>query len=289
MVALLVLGQVQVHVEGELPCSEKELLEAVALRVEVSTAAMDRATVRGGDGNVEVEFNGQVRRVDVGRSTDVAAARRIALALADLVRGPVTVGLPPLEEAPPPAPPAVEAITTTIAPPLPNVSVEPRAPVVLFGSSFHLGAGDTFDRPRFALSLDASIAIVDPLRAVFSIGAAFVPPASRDEFTVRYAAGLAKAGLGLRFPEAAWEVRALGGAETYIVDGDGVERQIDTLPLIEAAFSYAFAIGDAVEIPIGASVAGYLLRKRFEVIGQEILTTERVVFAIAGGVVWGSR
>jgi hypothetical protein len=277
---------VRLEIEGELPCSEAQLIEAVSLRVDVSTAAVERATVRGIAGGAEVSHRGQVRRVELGRSTDVAAARRIALAVSDLVRGPVTVGLPPLED-PPPVAATIAPTATTSAPAPAFVSMESRAPLFLIGPYFRAGAGDTFDRPRFAATIDASIAIVDPLRAVLTIGAAFVPPEDRAGFTVRYVALLAGAGLGLRFPEQAWEARLLGGAETYFVTGDGIERQVDVLPALEAAFLYGFELGGGFEFSLGASVAYYFARKRFEVIGEEILTTEQVVVALAVGVTWG--
>jgi hypothetical protein len=89
-------GAVRVDVEGSLP--KAELVEAIALRVRVSTAAEDVVRVVARGDAVEITHRGRVRRMTLGRSTDLG--RRIALAVSDLIRDPITLTLPPIDDAP---------------------------------------------------------------------------------------------------------------------------------------------------------------------------------------------
>lgn len=277
---------VRLEIEGTLPFGEETLRAAVRLRVRVSTSAADLVTVREEAGQVEVTYRSRVRYLDLGRSTAAGAARRVALAVEDLLRAPVTVQLMPLPEPSPPPLPATQPpppVTARTPAPRPSPPSEPE--LWRLGLFLAPGLGALEGRPRFAAELDGSLALIGPLRLALSAGGAVALPVERAGVLVGYAAVVAKAGFGIRFPEAAWEVRALGVVEPYFVSGG--EGDQDVLPGAEVSFRYGFPLG-ALDLVGGVAVTGYFKRFQFEVTGTPALTTDQVLVTILFGLSYGS-
>lgn len=277
---------VRVEIEGTLPFSQETLIEAVRIRVPVSTAAVDRITVRGEAGRITVAYGPRTRVLDIGRRTEAGAARRVALVVEDLLRNPVTVDLIP---APDPAPPPLSSPESppvrAEAPPAKPLPPPSEPELWRFGLLLGPGVGALEGQPRLLAELDGSIALVGPLRLALSAGGVFTLPVERAGVQVRYTALAAKAGLGFRPIEGAWTLRVAGVFEPYFVSGG--EGDHGVVPGLEASFRYGFALG-ALDLVGGVAATGYLQRYEFVVMGSPALTTDQLLVTILLGVVYGS-
>jgi hypothetical protein len=148
------------------------------------------------------------------------------------------------------------------------------------------GAGLGFV-PRYGGEVDVSIGVFGVVRAVAGASVALHPFERKGDFTVRYLAFVARTGIGLRVPGQSWEVRTCAVVETYVADGRGIDRKIGVLPGIEAAFRYGFALGGGFDALAGVSLTYAFRRHELSVLGDEVLTTERLAATLFTGIAWG--
>jgi hypothetical protein len=161
---------VRVAIEGELPFSSSELESAVSLRVESSAEGeLIRVSSVGADG-VRIVFRDRTRTISLLGQSGAPAARRVAIAIADLIEE-VGIEIEGLEVDTS----SVAAPTATVAdrvPVLPREAPtrEPEAPGLVLSLLASGGGGSELDRAELSLITSASARISGPWRAALSAG-----------------------------------------------------------------------------------------------------------------------
>lgn len=204
---------VRLVLEGELPFTAGELREAVALRVVVGddASAYPVAVAPAGADSVRVVLGTKERLVALEGRKGAAAARRVALAVADLANAEAAPGALPPEPRKPPA----EASRPTR--PLAGSDWQtPRATVgILVGQSTSLGRG---------LGIDSSIRIAGRLRGGVNAAYLFGTERTSDDVTVGMDLLSLRLGLSWHFApmgSAFWAFDAGAGvvAAAYLISG----------------------------------------------------------------------
>lgn len=270
----------ELTLEGPLPFSEAQLAEALALRV--PSAAKVR--VRAADADAALASCGEkTRLVPLLGATGPAAARRIALAITDLLEPDLNI---PLSALPEPSP--VTATVAAIAAPPPRVVAaavppsivpqeEPLSAITLLGGA--LGPA----RLSFSAAADISFAAFDSLSIFGGAGLIFTPPVESFGATLQSWRIPIRGGVGYRI--SAFEVRASAVATVHLLfaedsNGDRYDRS-EVLPGAGGSVLYYLPISRTVDFTAAAGADYFVLHRRFTVRAEPVFDTERVV-------IWGS-
>jgi len=269
---------VRLEMVGDVPFSAEELAQAVRARVPLAAATGDATPVVVGPasaGGVAVRAAGKTAVVRIGDRAGAAAARVVALAIADLA---ADEEIPPVAPALPPAPEAV------LAPPRP---ARPALVVPQLASTFEASRGLGAAQPlSFAVLADV-IAAQDRLLAGGALGYWETPTqraGSPDEAS--FAAVVARLWVGERFGRRG-HLQALAGpfvapyrlggpfARSGLLGGGGAMLRV-TAPL-----------GPRFVIVGGLRVDGFVNRLEVSVgDASPSLATPRVAVALGFGLGW---
>jgi hypothetical protein len=292
--------QVGLEMGERLPFSRAQLVEAVVLRLPLEQgagAALVRVGVRGvGRDTVVVELLGRgIRRsVPLLGARGVPAARRVALVIYDLVRDELLLPIPVFPAASRPASHAVDSPAVRPAasrPASPIRARPPRAaltehppggpPRLLLGLLAVAGAGTNGDRATISTTVEASLRLVPALRALLSLGPAFVPPATVNDLSLSLVALPIRVGLAW-FPRAgALELRAQVLAQPYWVYGSGGGEQVSHRGLLGGAgvaALYHLRLAWRLWLLLGGGSDVFFNRAELRAHGAPALATERVAF-----------
>jgi hypothetical protein len=263
--------------DGELPFSVEELRAAVALRVEVAegeaTAEELAVTVRSyGIDAAMVSLGDKERLVPLGGRKGEAAARRVALAVADLAIAeaelPKLAPLAPVAVISKPAAPAQH-------PPPPELPRPPRAVLTLIPTVW-------FSNVIAAGSLGATVAMYGPLRATVEVGVGGGNGSTVDGIGVSLIAAPVRTGLAWRFRSFPLELRA-----SFVVQGYEISAAPKSVggALFGAGTSaiifWRVAPRFAIALTFGIDLFGGK-RVEYDIHGTPALTTDQL--ALWGGV-----
>jgi hypothetical protein len=259
-------GPVRLSVVPPLPCSAEELEQAVAARVAVASTGVRTVVVGPAEnGVIPVRFGDEVVKVAVGPKVSAAAARVVALVIADLTAE---------ELAPPRAPPA-----------LTGARAAPAA--VSFASRLRLGAvallarGTGPQEPTcYGLETDVTLRSAGRLELAAAVGLLFIPHRNAgrpDELS--YTAGRLRVQLGWRLDP--FELLAGPFVSPYALGG--VTEHAGVLVGAGATARLAAVLSPRLRLVIGLRVDGYVNRIHA---GFPGFATPRVDGAFGLGVAW---
>ena len=246
------------HVSGPLPFSQAELHEALALRVR---ATVPVEVVAGPAGEAIVRVGGKERAVDLGDSHGPAAARRVALAVADLATDVDPLPAPAIRS---PAPPRDSRLSLLAGP----------------------AGGSNLDGVRFQLALDGRMRLVRGLGLFASAGYSPGPDASVDGIGVSLRSVPLRLGLG--WQAGAFELRLGAVATPYWLDGMMTPRS-GVVAGGGLAALYAIDLAPNLDLVIAGGADAFANRDDFTIHGNSAVATSRVATWAALGLGWRPR
>jgi hypothetical protein len=251
-------------VEGDLPCTHDELAEALSLRVGDATVAVTAA----GD-HVRISIAGSSRLVPLSGTRGRAAARRIALAAAELA-------LPSL----PPVPVRVPLPLPLPLPESPCSSVPCTEEQPLYRGAMHRSTRWTVTGRIGSEAALRGGAMIGMVRGKVAVDVGFVAGGG-DEVVLIGApvrAGLAFGeGLAIKVAGVAIPFRVeAGGGDAGVLVGGGIEAVNRTrVGGVDVAYLFGFDV--------------YANQIEYRMAGAEVMTTPRVALWTGIGVTWGAR
>ncbi len=261
--------------EGPLPFTAVELESALALRLDLASLPLS-IVVRGAATWAEVAYGPRLRRIELGDVAGVAAARRVALLVTDLVAEERTLG-----EGPEPTPPHHAPIPAPVVEP-----VEPPSRLDV-GLAAWGALGSELDRVRVGLAAEASVSVVAPLRAWASVGVAWSPDTGRGGADVELTGLPLRAGLALRAD--AVEVRAHAALTPWWVaaeDAATERRTTRTDVVASAGAAILYRIHTAPELRLGGGAELSFDPRAYLGDGARVAATDRVLVWLAASVAW---
>jgi hypothetical protein len=258
-----------------LPFDTEQLTAAVALRVPAPPAtAPARPTIRVerelADA-VRIEIGTQIRVVPLRGRRGLAAARVVALAIADLATPPPSLPEPLVgARAPAPARPAALDLALVLS----------------------LGGGSNGDGLVVAPALDVSVPVFGPLRAVAEAGYSPGPDAVVDGLAVSLRATPLRAGLAWRAPGSALELRALALLLPYWVSGGSAMTPIGRSGVVgggSAMGAYYARVAGGLALVLATGLDVFASRDELRIHGRDAVATERVLVSGLLGVGWSMR
>lgn len=278
-------AELELSLAGPLPFTRLDLDRALALRAPPGAAGTVTVEALGADA-VRISHGAVSRTVTLLGMTGTAAARRVALAIADLLEDAVEVPLAPLA---PPAPARERnAATSTLtavrpseapasAPAAPPIAPEREARAEL-ALLLAIGAGTNLDRPALSGAIDAALPILGPLQAVLGAGVSWTPPGTVPAGKVFGAALPFRAGLGWSLPSLHLRVRAGAVISVLVVAADDGATSASTTDWIGGAGAsalWSFAEWGPVTLIAGLGIDVYATRREYQVHAVPALATER--------------
>ena len=258
----LLIAALGLHVSGPLPFSTAELHEALALRVRPSVPV---EVVASPAGDAIVRVGDKERTVALGDTRGPVAARRVALAVADLATDVDPLPQPSLRSAAPP-------------PDTPS-----RARVSLLAGP---SGGSNLDGVRFAAAIDVRLRLVSGFGVYGGVGYMPGPDAAVDGIAV----GLRSAPLrlGLSWQAGALELRAGAVAQPYWLDGMMTTRTGMTAGGTVSAL-YSLDLAPSLDLVLAAGADAFANRDQFDVHGTAAIATNRIATWAALGIGWRPR
>ena len=288
---------VELQVQGTLPFSQEALRRAVSLRLVLAASdekspSVVSVSVRAVRGGVEVGVGDKRRVVDHGGARGTPAARRVALAITDLV-----MSSPALPDLLPPATPAAP-----VRPVRPDDGARgevgrarPEA-TARVGASATIGSGSNLSTVLFTAAVDGALLLSDGLAGFLSIGLAVAPDTTLRGVTISYSSVPLRGGLQWRPPDTEWQLRAAfvlaphvvtprlaGGATGTVPD----ETHAGVTTGVGAALAYLIPLSDRLDLRVGGGLDVYVDRVEFRIRGTPALATERLAIWIGAGSSWG--
>ena len=250
------------RVSGPLPFSQAELHEALALRVRASVPIEVTATT-GGDAIVRV--GDKQRTVELGDSRGPAAARRVALAVADLTTDVDPLPAPAIRSAaPPPDTPSRTRLSLLAGP----------------------AGGSNLDGVRFQVALDARLRLVSGLGVFGSAGYAPGPDAAVDGIAISLRSVPLR--LGLLWQLGALELRLGAVAAPYWLDG-AMTSPSGIVAGGGVSALYAIDLAPQLDLVLAAGADAFANRDAFQIHGTNALATNRIATWGALGLGWRPR
>lgn len=276
---------IALEVDGALPCSEAELAAAVALRLSIHAGAPTVRVSPAGLDAVALRHKDQRRVLPLYGAQGAAAARKMALAIVDLVSDALEVELAPVATPTVSAPPPPRVIVPQEGPP-------PSARGRTYGAGAWLsaGGGSNLDRPTLTLGLEGWRGLSERFSVGGQLGLAWAPPGEASGYAVQLWALPIR--LGLRAERSAFELRLLGLFEPHLVRGGDQTLPLSALGWIGGASAQlglrlpAFAELDLL-ILLGLDLA--FNRRAYAVSGVEAIATERGRVWLALGLTLGGE
>jgi hypothetical protein len=256
----LLIAALGLRVSGPLPFSQAELHEALALRVR---AAVPVEVVAGPAGEAIVRVGDKERTVDLGDSHGPAAARRVALAVADLATDVDPLPAPAIRSAALP-----RDSTTRLA--------------LLAGPA----AGSNLDGVRFQAALDGRLRLLRGLGLFASAGYSPGPDATIDGIAVSLRSVPLRLGLG--WQAGAFELRVGAVATPYWLDGMMTSRS-GVVAGGGLAALYAIDLAPNLDLVLAGGADAFANRDDFTIHGTSAVATSRVATWAALGLGWRPR
>ncbi len=275
-----------------LPFSPDELQAAVTARLLSPAENGDTPPARvepAGPGAVTVHVGTRSRVVAVGDRTGAAAARVVALVIAELLTtgepasgpAPTVAGSAAAAGAPPPTASPPTTVTTAPAP----LSAAPRGPRLSATGGLSKGIGA--DEPLSGTAdLDVLFALPGRLRLAPSAGLVFLPtrhPGAWDQ--VSYIAGVVRALFGASFGP----VDVLGGPFGAVYSIGGATPHAGALFGGEAMARLTAPISTRLRLTVTGRADAYGNRTRVQFLYGSSFATPRVALAIGVGLAWEWR
>jgi hypothetical protein len=271
-------SKVVLSVRGELPCSERELEEAVALRVPAPGADRSRAIPvaidRSSAQTVVVGSGAKRRQVWLGDRRGAAAARQMALAVADLVAA---------DPEPLLGPRLVQGAAERRHP------SDPAGPALVLSVGPTLAAGSRFDAPAMGGELDASLRLSGPLRATLGAGVAIQPEATAQNATLGLVRLPVRLGLGLCGPGWPLELRLGAVISPYWASGRAGSDSFANQGLMAGATAglvYVRPLLGALAVSARLGLDAFATEDEYRVGGRFLATTARLVVWAGVGLSW---
>lgn len=275
---------VALEVSGPLPCSEAELLSAVQLRLRLEPGAPILRLAKAGLDAFELSYQGQRRVVPLYGAQGRAAARRLSLAIVDLVFGELEVRLPEVRTA---TPTATVAISRVLRPaPPPSVEVAPRR--CRAAAWLQAGGGSNLDRPSLGLGLEGWWGLSGPWFTGLELGLAWVPPGEAQGLPVTLWALPIRGGVA--YVGEALELRAMAFVSPHRVGGGDQAVELGTWGWVAGTSLQAglhFELEPPLELLLLLGLDLAFNRRAYAVGGVEALATERAQLWLALGLGFG--
>lgn len=275
---------VALEVSGPLPCSEAELLNAVQLRLRLKPGAPILRLAKAGLDAFELSYQGQRRVVPLYGAQGTAAARRLSLAIVDLVFGELEVPLPEVETATPTASPPISRVVRPAPPPAPeDLPRRYRA-----GAWLQAGGGSNLDRPNLGLGVEGWLGLSGPWFAGLEFGLGWVPPGEAQGLPVTLWAFPIRAGVA--YLGAPLELRALAFLLPHRVGGGDQSVELGAWGWLAGASLQAglhFELAPPLELLLLLGLDLAFNRRAYAVGGIEALATERAQLWLALGLGFG--
>jgi hypothetical protein len=256
----------RLEVEGPVPFEESELRDAVALRIAITTDEDAREVrVRGLRSDaVSIDLDGKHRELDLGEDSGSRAARRVALAIADLA----------IREAQlPPAlpPPRAPVVTAEAGPPPPRE--EPRGSRLrLAALAALIGSGGSAIAPSAVV--EGSLSLSQTLRIQVDLAYARGPRSSVDTIALSLDSFPLRGGIAWLPLSVPLELRLLGVLTPYTVSASPTSSS-GVNAGIEVALAYFLPVAETIDLGAIIAFDGNLTREDFRVHGIEAFATDR--------------
>lgn len=275
---------IALEVSGPLPCSEAELLNAVQLRLRLEPGASPLRLAKAGLDAFELSYRGQRRVVPLYGAQGPAAARRLSLAIVDLVFGELEVPLAEVRTA-------TRAPTATVSRVLrPAPPPQPAPPPRRYRAAAWLqaGGGSNLDRPNLGLGIEGWLGLSGPWFVGLGLGLGWVPPGEAQGLPVTLWSFPARAGVA--YLAEPLELRAQAFLAPHRVGGGDPTVELGAWGWVAGASLQAglhFELAPPVELLLLLGLDLALNRRAYAVGGVEALATERVQLWLALGLTFG--
>jgi hypothetical protein len=262
---------IRLRIEGEVPFSPVELANAIAVRLPLADDGVEVVVRPGAPGTVQVAAWGKTRDIEVGDAKGAQAARRVALAILDLVTP---------EVEPPTLAPLVERPSRPSS----------EAPPFELGLVPTIGGGTNLQEVTIGGALDTSFRLAGPLRACASVGfAADTALPTIGNVTLSLQAIPVRVGLAWRGGGSSFELRLLAVAMPYFVDASAATMSVSHTGVtagVGAALRYAMPLSPLFDLAALIGFDGFATRDDLRVHGVPAVATERMAFWVGIGWFW---